>query len=158
MQYICTSLCCIPNTNKQCFMSIISQKIKGKTTFIAIVLRELSQSCESLLKYKISGTTPLRQACLAQSFSHVQLFVTLWTVALQAPLPMGFPRQEHWSGSPFLSPGDLPHPGIEPMSPVLAGGFTTTEPLGKPIGDLVYFCKKYSCSTYCMLGTILRAL
>ena len=75
-------------------------------------LRELSQSCESLLKYKISGTTPLRQACLAQSFSHVQLFVTLWTVALQAPLPMGFPRQEHWSGLPFPTPGDLPTQGL----------------------------------------------
>ena len=39
----------------------------------------------------------------------------------QAPLSMGFPRQEYWSGLPFLSPGDLPHPGIEPRSPALAG-------------------------------------
>ena len=46
----------------------------------------------------------------------------------QAPLSMGFPRQEYWSGLPFLSPGDLPHPGIEPRSPALAGGFFTTEP------------------------------
>ena len=45
----------------------------------------------------------------------------------------GFPRQECWSGSPpFPSPGDLPNPGIEPMSPALAGGFCTTEPPGKP--------------------------
>ena len=41
---------------------------------------------------------------------------------------MGFPRQEYWSGLPFPSPGDLPDPGIEPMSPALAGGFFTTEP------------------------------
>ena len=45
---------------------------------------------------------------------------------------MGFPRQEYWSGLPFPSPGDLPDPGIEPMSPALAGGFFTTEPPGKP--------------------------
>ena len=46
---------------------------------------------------------------------------------------MGFSRQEHWSGLPFSSLGDLPNPGIEPASPALAGGFYTTEPLGKPI-------------------------
>jgi len=45
---------------------------------------------------------------------------------------MGFPRQEYWSGLPFLSPGDLPDPGIQPESPVLAGGFFTTKPQKKP--------------------------
>ena len=49
-------------------------------------------------------------------FSHVQLSATLWTVAHQAPLSMGFSSQEYWSGLPFPSPGDLPHPGIEPAS------------------------------------------
>ena len=56
-------------------------------------------------------------------------------VAHQAPLPMGFPRQENWRGLPFPSPGDLPDPGIEPMSIIssaLAGGLFTTEPPGKP--------------------------
>ena len=52
-------------------------------------------------------------------FSHVWHFMTLWTVALQAPLCMGFSRQEYWSGLPFPSPGDFPHPGIEPGSPAL---------------------------------------
>ena len=47
-------------------------------------------------------------------FSHVQLFVTLWTIALQAPLSMGFSRQEYWSGLPCPLPRDLPDPGIEP--------------------------------------------
>ena len=46
--------------------------------------------------------------------------------------PMGFSRQEYWSGLPFPPPGDLPKPGIKPMSPALAGGFFTTELLGKP--------------------------
>ena len=52
-----------------------------------------------------------------------------WTVARQAPLSMGFSRQEYWGGLPCASPGDLPDPGMEPespMSPVLAGGFVTT--------------------------------
>ena len=47
--------------------------------------------------------------------------VTPWTVAHQAPLSMGFPRQEYWSGLPSSSPWDLPNPGIEPASPALAG-------------------------------------
>ena len=54
------------------------------------------------------------------------------TVAGQAPLSMGFPRQEDWSGLPCPSPGDRLDPGIEPMAPALASGFFTTEPPGKP--------------------------
>ena len=75
-----------------------------------------------------------------QLLCRVQLFVTPWTVAHQAPpwtvarrapLSMEFFRQEYWSG--FLSLGDLPHPGIEPKPLALAGGFSTTEPPGLPI-------------------------
>ena len=51
--------------------------------------------------------------------SHVQLFATLQTMAYQAPLSMGFSRQENWSGSPFPSPGNLPDPEIEPLTPAL---------------------------------------
>ena len=64
---------------------------------------------------------------VVQLLSHVRLFVTPWTVARQAPLSMGFLRQEYWSGLPF-PPGDLPDLGIEPaslVSPALAGGFFT---------------------------------
>ena len=67
----------------------------------------------------------------AQLHSCVRLFSTLWTVTHQAPLSMGFPRQEYWGGLPFLTPGDLPNPGIEPVFPSLAGGFFTMEPPGK---------------------------
>ena len=58
-------------------------------------------------------------------------FVTPRTVACQAPLSVGFSRQD-WSGFPFPSPGDLHRPGIKPTLPTLAGEFLTTEPLGKP--------------------------
>ena len=69
------------------------------------------------------------RAWLLGHFSHVQLFMTPWIVAHQAPLSMGFFRQEYWSGLPWPPPGDLPDPGIEPisfMSPALAGGFCIT--------------------------------
>ena len=65
----------------------------------------------------------------AQSLSHVPLFETPWTVTLQAPLPLEFSRQGYWNGLPFPTPGDLPHPGMEPASPASprsAGGFFTT--------------------------------
>ena len=66
------------------------------------------------------------------SLSRVQLLSTPWTVAHQAPLSMGFLRQEYWSGLPFPAPGALPDPGIEALSPALAGGFFTAESPGKP--------------------------
>ena len=63
------------------------------------------------------------------ALSHVQLFATPWMIALQVPLPMGFPRHEYWSELSFPPPGDLSHPGIKPMSLAslaLTGGFFTT--------------------------------
>ena len=59
-------------------------------------------------------------------------FVTPWTVAHQAPLSMGFPRQEYWSRLPFPPPGDLPDPGIKPMSLALQADSLPTEPPGSP--------------------------
>ena len=58
--------------------------------------------------------------------------VTPWTVACQAPLSMGFPRQEYWSGLPFPSPGDLPNPGIKPRFPELQVDSLPTELQGSP--------------------------
>jgi len=77
-----------------------------------------------------------RMRVSALLLSQVQLYVTPWTVACQAPLFMAFPRQEYWNGLPFPSPGDLPDPGMElqsPESPALAHGFFTTEPPGSYI-------------------------
>ena len=63
-------------------------------------------------------------ACVLSHVSPAQLFETLWSVACQAPLSMGFSRQEYWSGLPCPPPGDRPHPGMKPPSlrfPALAG-------------------------------------
>ena len=64
--------------------------------------------------------------------SRSRLFATLWIVTPQAPLSMGFSRQEYWSGMPCPPPGDLPNTGIEPMSPALQADSLPAEPLGKP--------------------------
>ena len=69
---------------------------------------------------------------LARVVSSAQLFVTAWIEASQAPLSMGFPRKEYWSGSPVPTPGDLPDPGIKPTSLALASGLFITGPPGKP--------------------------
>ena len=73
------------------------------------------------------------QSCgRSQSLSCVRLFVTLWTVAHQAPLPMEFPRQEYWSGLSFPTPGDLPNPGIEPVSPASSAVQADSSPIAPP--------------------------
>ena len=69
---------------------------------------------------------------LSISHSVASDFVPPWTVAHQAPLFMGFPRQEYWSGLPFPSPGDLPDPGVEPRCPALQMDSIPSEPPGKP--------------------------
>ena len=68
-------------------------------------------------------------ACMLSHFSHVRLFVTLWTVACQAPLSMGFSRQEYWNELPCPPPGEIPDPGtksISLVSPALGRKFFTT--------------------------------
>ena len=81
---------------------------------------------------------------------------TPWTVARQASLPMGFSRQEYWSGLPFPSPGDLPDPGIEPRSPALQAYSLLTELQGKlTVADnfiiLIYICVcVYVCVCVCV--------
>ena len=79
-----------------------------------------------------------------------RLFATLWSVARQAPLSMGFSRQEYWSGLPCPPPGDLPNPGIEPeslMSPALAGGFFTTSTTWEARGHADQILNCLSCNT-----------
>ena len=74
--------------------------------------------------------TPESERVSRPVVSSVWLFTTPWTAAHQAPLSTGFPRQEYWSGLPFPSPGDLPHPGIEPRTPALRTDSLLSEPQG----------------------------
>ena len=73
-----------------------------------------------------------------KSLSCIRLFETPWTVAYETPLSIGFSRQEYWSGLPFLSPGDLPDPGIEPGSPVLQADSLPIE-LQSLLIPIIYF-------------------
>ena len=100
-------------------------------------------TCLELCKAHSKCSDPVQCTCLGAvcvlALSRVCLFVTPWTVACQAPLSMGFSRQEYWSGLPFPPPDDVPDSGIEPTSPVspaLAGGFFTTVTLGKPLNAI----------------------
>ena len=93
--------------------------------------------------------THLSGTCVCMSVTQ-SCPVTSWTAACQPPLFMGFSRQECWSGLSFPSPGDLSNPGIKPMSPAvsaLAGGFFTTEPLGKSGTQARVICRLRSAGT-----------
>ena len=82
--------------------------------------------------YFVHSPAPFSSMCVLSYFSHVWLFETPWTTACQALLSMEFSRQEYWTELPFPLPGDLPYPGIEPMSlmsTALAGGFFITSAL-----------------------------
>ena len=88
---------------------------------------------ETNLESHIFGLLRLKYYCCSLGAKSCLTLVTLWTGVLQAPLSIAFQRQEYWSGLPFPSPGDLPDPGIKPATPVLAGGFFTTEPPEEPL-------------------------
>ena len=95
-----------PNIETPQYIRQTLTDIKGETDSNTIIVQSLAQSCPTLCNP--------------------------WTVAHQAPLSMGFSRQEYWSGLPFPSPGDLPDPGIKPRSPALQEDALTSEPPGKP--------------------------
>ena len=89
---------------------------------------------------------------LYASHGRVQFFVTPWTVAHQAPLSLGFSRQEYWSGLPCPLPGDLPDPGVKPRSPTLQADSSTFEPPGK----LHLICISVKCNGSSLLKTMMR--
>ena len=80
-----------------------------------------------------STTWEVLNILLKKLHSCVPVFVTPWIVTHQAPLSLGFPKQEHWGGLPFPSPRGLPDPGIEPGSPALQADSLPSEPPGKPL-------------------------
>ena len=125
-----------------------------KSSFLAILCKPTTfpnsfpgLSCFSFFIYLLLSEV--------KSLSSVQLFVTLWTVAHQAPPSMGFSRQEYWSGLPFPSSEDLPDPGIKPRSPILQADALTSEPPGKPLIDNVRYYY-LTCSLLCLLSSSTR--
>ena len=93
--------------------------------------RALAYSAEFLFLCALHRAWHVVCVCVLNHFSHFWLFATLWTVACQALLSLGFSRQEYSSGLPS-SPGDLPNPGIEPRSPAFQADALPSEPPGKP--------------------------
>ena len=90
-------------------------------------------TCWLIKHYKAAGTKTVSAAAITfQLLSHVWLFATPWTVCRQAPLSMGFSRQEYWSGLPFPSPGNLPDQAITPRSPVWQTDSLPLSHLGSP--------------------------
>ena len=113
-------LCCALKTNIICQL-YITKIVCWRYQLNCTVT---TKTCECPLRIP-----SLKTVCVLCHFGPVWLFVTPWTITLQAPLSMGFSRQKYWSGLPFLPPGDLPDWGIEPvslMSPALTGRFFTT--------------------------------
>ena len=99
------------------------------------------------------------QSHMLSRFSCVRLFVTLYNVALQFPLSMGFSRQECWRELPCPLPGDLPDPGIEPAfpaAPALQADSFTAEPLGKPFRVIMvrFNSEDLLCSSLCCLPSV----
>ena len=122
-----STLCLLLNTVSEALAREISQEMEMK----AILIRKdinVFVFAENMTMYV--------HVCILSRFSHVQFFVTLGTIACQAPLSMGFSSQEHWIGLSRPHPEDLPDPGIELtslMSPALAGRFfLPLVPPGKP--------------------------
>ena len=104
-----------PGQKFQAFYNWIIHPVKGKKDEL---FSKISLKFEKMNQDQFIFSFDFMHACVLSCFSHIQLFVILWTVACQGPLSMGFSRQEYWSGLPSPPPGDLPNPGIEPRPPV----------------------------------------
>ena len=98
----------------------------------AIRLQPLPTVSPNLRMWKTQNTAPDSLKVKVKSLSRVWLFAAPWTISYQAPLSMGFSRQEYQSRLPFPSPGNLPNPGIKPGSPTLQADALLSEPPGKP--------------------------
>ena len=118
--------------NEYTFSTILLAKLQSLFRFYQIFLL-ISFAPGSNIRTHIAFLdvmSPWKWKC--SLLSPVRLFATPWTVAHQAPLSMGFPRQEYWNGLPFPSTEDLPNPWIKPGSPILQAYSSLFEPPGKP--------------------------
>ena len=105
-----------------------------KTTSASVISLYFGSTFSSLAYSNRVGYQPACTYVLTRALP----FVTPWTVAHQAPLSMGFPRQEYWSGLPCPPPGDLPDPGIKPKSPALQAGSLPLSHRGSPLKSSSY--------------------
>ena len=122
----------VPFSSTWVYLSRKLQKVHGPKCLFANGSQMTNSS-----QVTLSGSSPGVCVCVhAQSLNCVSLFATPWTIVLQAPLSMGFPRQEYWSGLPFPSPGNLPDPRTEPGSLALQADSSPSEP---PYYVLIFF-------------------
>ena len=112
------------NTGVSCHFLLQCMKVKRES--------EAGQSCPTLSDPRDCSLPGSSIHGIFQARAVVSDSATPWTIAHQAPPSMEFSRQEHWSGLPFPSPGDLPNPGIEPGSPALWADALLSEPPGNP--------------------------
>ena len=122
-----------------CDSVIREHYINGVMQCVTFEIHHFTQHHALEIHPDCSGINACVCVCVCVCVKSLQLFLTLWPhgLAHQAPLSMGFSRQEYWSGLPCPPPGDLPHPGIKPKSftfPALAGGFFTTSATWEALG------------------------
>ena len=109
--------CSLPGSSVQRILQArVPEKVDISSSRGSSWLRD--RTCICSMEGGFFSTEPSGKPCVCQWLSCVWLFVTLWTVAHQAPLSMRFPRQAYWNGLPFPSPGDFPNQGIQPSSSV----------------------------------------
>ena len=130
----------------------------GEMFFLIVSVLVFCTLCQPLVSQTLRFTYPEKDkvvcVCVCvKSLSRVRLFVAPWTVARQAPPPMGFSRQEYWSGLPFPSPGDLPNSGIEPGSRALQADALSSEPC--KAANYIILCKLVSIVFKAAIGGLL---
>ena len=109
----------------ECTVNCNSNLFSAQCHLMSMVVPELAWETATTFQHSLFPCCLVAKSC--------PTLVTPWTLAHWAPLSVGFPGQEYWSVLPFPAPGDLPDPGIKPVSPALAGTFFTTEPPGRPL-------------------------
>ena len=129
------------NQTKLVYLAIrLRREGKNSLQYVSVIYKTRKKSFGKV-------TAQLVRLCVCWVISHARLFMTPWTVAHQAPLSMGFSRQEYWSGLPCPPPGDLPDSGIELMSPATAGTSFTTVPPGNQTTQRCVVLVGQSCLT-----------
>ena len=119
--------------SRQTFLSVCFSNYRIHSRFLPLKLKQ--QEIQITISICFSPLVINTCRCLIVKSCPVS-FATPWTVACQAPFSIGFPRQVYWSGLPFLSPGDLPNPGIKLVSPAVQSDSLPLSHLGRPVTNI----------------------